>query len=185
MGGSPDAGYIYILQNESLDPDRLKIGRTQSHPQERAEELSQSTGVPTPFTVVWYGHTIDCVKAERLVHQSLSPFRVNPRREFFDVDLDEAIEAGKQAVDLSGRRLSWFYRPEEQWNLDPSHPMTFAGFCFHRIVRPILRAPVNLVLLCLYLIWLMAKGLLTLLFNCFVFVLTLPKAILSNLLKGR
>ena len=125
---SPDAGYIYILQNESLEPDRLKIGRTHHHPEFRAEELSQATGIPTPFTVAWYGRTEDCIKAERLIHRSLSAYRTNPKREFFDVDLDEAIDAGEEAVKISGRRLNWFYRPREQWNIDPDYPPTFGGF---------------------------------------------------------
>ena len=181
MRSSPDAGYIYILQNESLEPDRLKIGRTHHHPKLRAEELSQATGIPTPFTVAWYGRTGDCKEAERLVHKSLSPYRTNPRREFFDVDLDKAIEVGKEAVKISGRRLSWFYQPQEQWNVDPNRPLSFAGFTFHHIFRPIARAPVNLILLLLLLTWLLIKMTLKLLVTCLLGALKLTGRVLSLL----
>ena len=56
-------GYIYILQNVSLPESRLKIGRTTIHPDSRASDLSRATGVPTPFTVVWYSETCDCYLA--------------------------------------------------------------------------------------------------------------------------
>jgi len=158
MGDSPDAGYIYILQNDSLEPDRLKIGRTHHHPKLRAKELSQATGIPTPFTVAWCGHTEDCKKAESLVHNALSTHRTNPKREFFDVELEDAILAAEEAVKLSGRRLNWFYRPEEQWNLDPNSSLGLAGFFFHRILRPLARAPVNLIILILILVWLSIKA---------------------------
>ncbi len=181
MGASPDAGYIYILQNESLAPDRLKIGRTQQHPGERAEELSQATGIPTPFIVAWHGHTEDCVKAERLVHKALSKHRTSPRREFFDVELDDAIAAARDAVEMSGRRLSWFYRPEEQWNLDPNSPLGFAGFIFHRIFRPIARAPVNLILLVLLLTWLSIKAVFQVLVACLAIIFKLPGRVFSFL----
>ena len=60
-------GYIYILQNVSLPESRLKIGRTTIHPDSRASDLSRATGVPTPFTVVWYSETCDCYLAEKIV----------------------------------------------------------------------------------------------------------------------
>tara|TARA_R110000850_G_scaffold30618_5_gene84092 strand:+ start:1800 stop:2366 length:567 start_codon:yes stop_codon:yes gene_type:complete len=171
MGVALNPGYIYILQNESLDPDRLKIGRTVHNPESRAEEISQATGVPTPFTVSWYGYTEDCIIAERLIHESLDDYRTNPKREFFDVDLDEAIAAGRIAAKEAGPRRSWFYRPDELWNIDPRHPLSFAGFLFHRILRPIARAPVNLVLLVLYLASLLVKILwLALVFSLSLFV---------------
>ncbi|NRB76936.1 MAG: GIY-YIG nuclease family protein [Verrucomicrobiales bacterium] len=175
---SPDAGYIYILQNESLEPDRLKIGRTHHHPEFRAEELSQATGIPTPFTVAWYGRTEDCIKAERLIHRSLSAYRTNPKREFFDVDLDEAIDAGEEAVKISGRRLNWFYRPREQWNIDPDYPPTFGGFLLYKLFLPILRAPFKLVLLCLCTIWWIFSGTVRLLWS-------IPNALFRALSRKR
>ena len=96
-------GYIYILQNVSLPESRLKIGRTTIHPDSRASDLSRATGVPTPFTVVWYSETCDCYLAEKIVHERLAEYRTNPRREFFDLDLPSAILVAEDAVDRAGR----------------------------------------------------------------------------------
>ncbi len=183
MGGALNPGYIYILQNESLDSDRLKIGRTIHDPETRAEEISKATGVPTPFTVSWYGHTEDCVIAERLIHISLDDYRTNPKREFFDVDLDEAIAAGRVAVKEAGPRRSWFYRPEELWNIDPRNPLSAGGFLFHRILRPIARAPVNLIILGLYLVFLIAKAIWLTLFSVLSFCIKIIRAIVSGIFK--
>ena len=44
------AGYIYILINKSFD-GLLKIGSTTLGAEERARQISASTGVPMPFIV--------------------------------------------------------------------------------------------------------------------------------------
>ncbi len=43
-------GYVYVLMNSSMR-GLVKIGKTEREPEERAKELSASTGVPTPFMV--------------------------------------------------------------------------------------------------------------------------------------
>lgn len=50
MMGVP--GYVYVLQNPAF-PHLLKIGFTTRTPEERAEELSRHSGVPTPYRVVF------------------------------------------------------------------------------------------------------------------------------------
>jgi len=71
-------GYIYILQNESLAETHLKIGKTENEPELRASDIPRETGGPTPFEVVWFSATDDCVEAERIVHQHLDKYRPNP-----------------------------------------------------------------------------------------------------------
>ena len=55
-------GYVYILSNISM-PGLLKIGMTRLDPTKRVKELSSSTGVPTPFNLVYYREFNDCVAA--------------------------------------------------------------------------------------------------------------------------
>jgi hypothetical protein len=50
-----EPGFIYILINPSM-AGLVKIGKTTRDPEARAKELSQATGVPTPFYVAYYGH---------------------------------------------------------------------------------------------------------------------------------
>lgn len=81
-------GYIYCMSNESM-PGLLKIGMTMESPDERAKELSSSTGVPTPFRVEISKCVMEPYEKEQLIHKLLGElgFRVNERREFFNCSL--------------------------------------------------------------------------------------------------
>jgi hypothetical protein len=87
----PDGGYIYVLVNSSM-PDLCKIGMTTRTPEERAAELSKTTGVATPFIVAYYTQVADCSVAERRIHERLAYARVRSGREFFRMDATTAIE---------------------------------------------------------------------------------------------
>lgn len=77
-------------------PNLVKIGKTTKSAQERARELSSSTGVATPFHVAYELPVSDCDAAERLLHQRLASRRISSDREFFAIDLREAIERLRQ-----------------------------------------------------------------------------------------
>ena len=57
-------GYIYVMLNMSME-GLVKIGRTNRDPKAREKELSQATGVPTPFKLVYQEFFIDCIRAEQ------------------------------------------------------------------------------------------------------------------------
>ncbi len=144
-------GYIYILQNEALAETHLKIGRTTVDPHGRAEEISRSTGVPSPFFVAWSSRTDDCVLAERIVHQRLAYCRTNPRREFFDIELSEAISAAKIAVSQARQKSSFFggFQPapcRQAVNSEVGETWSFLSFLFHSVFRPIARFPAEVVI---------------------------------------
>ena len=87
------SGYVYALINQSLK-GMVKIGKTRKMPDDRAKELSSSTGVPTPFFVAYKIFVYDCDQAEKYVHNLLSSkgIRVSKNREFFHIPLDEIIK---------------------------------------------------------------------------------------------
>ena len=89
-----DNGYVYVLMNPSMD-NLVKIGKTARSPEERAKELSSTTGVPTPFVGVYESYFESCSKAEEFVHTSLENkvFRRSSNREFFEIPINEAIDA--------------------------------------------------------------------------------------------
>ncbi len=89
-----DRGYIYVLFNP-LMTGLVKVGKTTRDPEERAAELSSSTGVPTPFIVAYQREVNDCTRAEDFVHSYLTNLgcRVNNNREFFRASLTTAIDA--------------------------------------------------------------------------------------------
>ena len=82
-------GYVYILLNPAYK-GLLKIGMTIRTPQERALELSQSTGVPVDFVVAYDVIVRDCELGEKMAHSRLADFRY--AKEFFKVDLKIAIQ---------------------------------------------------------------------------------------------
>lgn len=84
-------GFIYVLINESFK-GLIKIGKTTVSSVERARQLSNSTGVPTPFKVAYEIYSEDCNGLEKEIHLELHDFRVNPNREFFNYPLNKAIE---------------------------------------------------------------------------------------------
>ncbi len=83
---------VYILESSSM-PGMVKIGYTKGDPIDRANTLSKSTGVPTPFNVVYSYSCFNGERIEKAVHKHFRAKRVNSQREFFYVELDEAIKA--------------------------------------------------------------------------------------------
>lgn len=97
-------GYIYILTNSSYENDLLKIGRTTRSPEVRAEEIyNRATGIPTPFKVYFKREVLDCRKAEKLIHDRLSSYRIQSSREFFKLPANEAINIINQVCERIDR----------------------------------------------------------------------------------
>jgi len=83
-------GIVYVLTNPAM-PDLVKIGKTtRGSVDARLNEL-YSTGVPVPFECVFAGKIRDESKVERAFHTAFGPYRINPKREFFQIDPEQAI----------------------------------------------------------------------------------------------
>lgn len=76
-------------------PGLVKIGSTGDSPKQRAQDIYYNTGVPLPFRVIHERETANCSQAEEGIRNQLGEFRVNPRREFFALSVEEA----KRVVD--------------------------------------------------------------------------------------
>ncbi len=87
---------IYILTNEAM-PGYVKIGKTGTSLEQRVAELSRSTSVPLPFTVSYACTVKDAAFVERQLHDAFDNNRVNPRREFFNIDPERVVAALKLA----------------------------------------------------------------------------------------
>ncbi|MXX79408.1 MAG: GIY-YIG nuclease family protein [Chloroflexi bacterium] len=82
------AGIVYVLSNPSM-PNLLKIGKTtQADPQVRIDQLYTS-GVPVPFVCEIAVQVEDEVAVERALHLAFSSQRVNPSREFFELETEQ------------------------------------------------------------------------------------------------
>lgn len=78
-----NSGFIYVMRSGAHQKDVFKIGLTKRDSETRSKELSSSTSSPDHFLVVEEWFVKDCVLAEKLIHQKLDNYRVNPKREYF------------------------------------------------------------------------------------------------------
>ena len=105
-----EKGFVYILRNAAM-PGLLKIGFSVKVPTERAAELF-TTGVPEPFQVVYYCLVENAGKLESQLHQSLSAYRYRWDREFFQVNLEFAVQS-----------ISALCKPEHEWSKEGYRPI--------------------------------------------------------------
>ena len=82
-------GIVYVLTNPAM-PGLVKIGQTTNEITIRMNELN-TTGVPFPFDCLFACEVDDCKTVENALHKAFYPYRVNPKREFFEIDPDQAI----------------------------------------------------------------------------------------------
>ncbi|WP_414039278.1 GIY-YIG nuclease family protein [Acidithiobacillus sp. M4-SHS-6] len=83
---------IYILTNEAM-PGLVKIGRTTDRVESRMAQLSTHSGVPLPFECYFAAEVKDAPKLEKTLHQLFAENRINPKREFFQVDPEKVVLA--------------------------------------------------------------------------------------------
>lgn len=95
-------GWIYVLTNEHM-PGLVKIGQTANEPHIRASEL-HTTGVPSAFEIEYKGLYEDYTIIERSVHRALSTYRVSSNREFFRIDVAEAIVVIRKVAPSAPKR---------------------------------------------------------------------------------
>jgi hypothetical protein len=84
-------GIVYILTNPAMK-GLMKIGMTTREMVDiRMAEL-YSTGVPVPFEYSFAGRVTDMKAVEKAFHIAFGPYRINPNREFFEIEDTQAIE---------------------------------------------------------------------------------------------
>lgn len=97
MAQQTKAGTVYVISNiGSFGEDVFKIGMTRRlHPQDRVDELGDAS-VPFEFDVHAFIETSDAPGLENRLHKQFASRRVNkvnPRKEFFHLKVDEIRNA--------------------------------------------------------------------------------------------
>ncbi|MBS4931768.1 MAG: DUF4041 domain-containing protein [Clostridiales bacterium] len=97
------AGFVYIISNiGSFGEDIYKIGMTRRlEPMDRIKELS-SASVPFEFDVHAMIFSSDAPELENMLHKHFSEYavnKVNPRKEFFKISLDDIEKVVKEKFD--------------------------------------------------------------------------------------
>jgi hypothetical protein len=85
-----DLEIVYVLTNPAM-PNLVKIGRTgATDAQARIAQLYGS-GVPVPFTLEYACKVTNSGEVEQAMHIAFAPHRINPKREFFRIEPEQAI----------------------------------------------------------------------------------------------
>jgi hypothetical protein len=100
-------GYVYVLSNPSM-PNLLKIGYTERTVAERVEDLN-STGVPVPFEIEAIFGSLIPYEDEQTIHRFLEQYRLTSNREFFSIELKQALQC---VIDCIGTEPSFLKSPE-------------------------------------------------------------------------
>jgi len=85
-------GIIYIAQNSAYGKNVFKVGKSEREVRERMVELNSATGVIGKFDPVAFFAVNDIDSAEAKCHLVLRDYRVQPDREFFEIERDRLIE---------------------------------------------------------------------------------------------
>lgn len=83
-------GIVYVLTNPAIQ-NMIKIGITFSDDVKVRMAQLYTTGVPLPFECVYAAKVANYVKVEKALHTAFGPDRINPKREFFEIDPSQAI----------------------------------------------------------------------------------------------
>lgn len=95
---SKNAGKIYIMRNAYLPNNVYKIGLTTKTTDERASQLSK-TSIPDTYNVMREWDVKDCYAAEKTIHKLLETYRLDLRREFFQLDMRVANDIIDSVID--------------------------------------------------------------------------------------
>lgn len=81
---------VYVLTNPAMK-GIVKIGYTADNDVNRRMAGLYGTGVPLPFKLEFACKVPNASDVERALHVAFGPHRVNPSREFFEIEPEQAI----------------------------------------------------------------------------------------------
>jgi hypothetical protein len=84
-------GWVYLLREDGASPCIVKVGMTMKPVHERVRELNSSTSQHRKLVHISSWAVPHPRAAERDVHSALNPYRICARREFFQIEVMDAI----------------------------------------------------------------------------------------------
>lgn len=99
-----DVGFIYIMRSPVHQKNLFKIGFTRRDPEDRADDLSRTSGQPDNLLVIISWRVYEPYRVEQEIHRKLEARRLNSRREFFQdklQDLRKIVEATIKEMDAN------------------------------------------------------------------------------------
>ncbi len=95
---SQEIGYVYVMRSPMHERNIYKIGFTNRNPEDRAGDLSASSGQPDHLVVVQSWKVLDARRIEQAIHRRLGEFRLTDRREFFKVKFERARSVIEETI---------------------------------------------------------------------------------------
>lgn len=136
MTKDKEMGVVYVLSNAMM-PGIVKIGMTlRKDVNVRMNEL-YGTGVPMPFKCE-YACSIEndkCKALESALHTAFHPYRVNPNREFFQIEPYQVVELLK-FIDRDAEDLTEVVSEDIQNNLTEGDKLAVANEVKKQTKRP-------------------------------------------------
>jgi hypothetical protein len=93
-------GYVYVLTNIHY-PGKCKIGMTTNLPEKRLQQIN-GAGVVDNWELDYFYKCARPYDFEQALHAKLSNIRFRNDREFFDIEVNEAIKLVEQMGDMFG-----------------------------------------------------------------------------------
>lgn len=81
---------VYVLSNPAM-PGFIKIGKTLLEDVSLRLAQLYTTGVPFPFELIFACKVPNADEVEKALHKAFAPYRANPKREFFNIDPQQAV----------------------------------------------------------------------------------------------
>ena len=99
------SGWVYIIGQDQVDPNLVKIGMTRGLYRYRVQAFNRQTLVLYPYSVRMVFPVRNARAAEATVFEHLKDYRLRPDREFFSIPVEKAIEEVENTLD-DARMLS-------------------------------------------------------------------------------
>ncbi|MBW3244534.1 GIY-YIG nuclease family protein [Epibacterium sp. DP7N7-1] len=95
-----EVGEIYVMRSASHPRDTFKIGFTTKTADERATQLQSTSGQPDQINVVQSWEVTSPRRVEGMVHERLAGYRINPKREFFQLKYSRVREVIEDVIEM-------------------------------------------------------------------------------------
>lgn len=93
-----DVGFIYVMRSPIHEKNIFKIGYTKRNPEDRANDLSGTSGQPDVLVVMQSWKVFEPLRVEQEIHAALAKERINTRREFFKARFEMLRETIERVI---------------------------------------------------------------------------------------
>ena len=110
-------GYVYLLDT-GTGKSIFKVGMTTSTPLDRLKQLNNNTSVCIPMNCVFFVEVENARSLEYSLHKSMKECRVNNRREYFQISINQVKDLIKEQASILNISGQYYSCSEDLGNVD-------------------------------------------------------------------